>query len=510
MRAANWAVALRVALLLSVACTGSSETEFRPTFRETPCPEDVTSVVLTPVTCGFLTVLENRLEPDGHTIRLFVTRIQPPGGDPAPDPVLVLGIDLGKTPDYAGFAPGAQRVNRELILLDQRGTGHSEPTLACPEVERLGERLIGGRLSDPEVREDLGSAAQACHDRLTGAGIDLSAYNLGEMAADAEDVRRALGIPRWNIASYGSTSRVALEVVRRFPERIRAMWLDTPQFPQADEVTLGISGTRYALSQISADCAADRACSRRFPDLSNALQEAVVRLDEEPIAVTVADTPAAEAAGHPIRVVVDGGAFLRAVRGMVSNIDLGMAPGVPAVIYLALEGNVEVVAYLLSEEPLCLGYQPVCGALAQPFFEGALFSILCHDEVPFVEASRLTAMAGGDPGFQDAYVDSPYLDVCETWDVGEATSVAHRPVSSEVPMLIYAGSYDAYGPLPVAKQAIASLSGAFLVEVPYQGHNVLGSLDCYRDIRNAWIEDPTSPPDTGCIEEIPPPNLRAA
>jgi pimeloyl-ACP methyl ester carboxylesterase len=505
MRAARLAAALGTALLLSVACTESSEMEFRPTFLQTPCPEDVTRVVLTPVTCGFLTVPEKRSEPEGDTIRLFVTRVQPPGGDPAPDPVLVLGIDLGKTPDYAGFAPGAQRVNRELILLDQRGTGHSQPDLACPEVERLGERSVGARLSDPEVRADLQSAAEACHDRLTGEGIDLSAYHLGEMAADAEDVRRALGIPRWNIASYGSTSRVALEIVRRFPDHIRAMWLDTPQFPQVDEVTLGINGTRYALSQISADCAADRACSRRFPDLSNALREAVVRLDEEPVTVTVADTPAAEAAGHPIRVVVDGGAFLRAVRGMVSNIDLGMAPGVPALVYRALEGDVEVVAYLLSEEPLCLGYQPVCGA--QPLFEGALFSILCHDEVPFVEASRLTGMAGGDPGFQDAYVANPYLDVCEVWDVGEATPVAHRPVSSDIPMLIFVGAYDAYGPRPVAEQAVASLSGSFLVDVPYQGHNILGSLDCYRDIRNAWIEDPTSAPDTSCIEEIPPPTF---
>jgi pimeloyl-ACP methyl ester carboxylesterase len=458
--------------------------------------------VLTPVTCGFLTVLENRSVPDGDTIRLFVTRIQPPGGDPAPDPVLILGIDLAKTPDYAGFAPGAQRVNREIILLDQRGTGHSEPNLDCPEVERLGELLVGARLSDPEVRADLQSAAEGCHDRLTGEGVDLSAYHLGEMAADAEDVRRALGIPRWNIASYGSTSRVALEVVRRFPEHVRAMWLDTPQFPQVDGVTLGITGTRYALTQISADCAADRACRRRFPDLSNALREAVVRLDEEPVTVTVADTPAAEAAGHPIPVVVDGGAFLRAVRAMVSNIDLAMAPGVPALIYRGLEGDVEVVAHLLSAEPLCLGYQPVCGA--QPLFEGALFSILCHDEVPFVEASRLAGMAGGNPGFQDAYVDSPYLDVCEVWDVGEATSVAHRPVSSDIPMLIYVGEYDAFGPLPVAEQAVASLSGSFLVDVPYQGHNVLGSLDCYRNIRNAWIENPTSPPDTSCIEEIPP------
>ena len=495
-----------IAVLLLASCTASSEPKFRPTFRQTSCPEDVAFVVLTPVTCGFLTVLEDRSEPEGDTIRLFVTRIQPPGGNSASDPVLTLGIDLGNTPDYAGFAPGAQRYNRELILVDQRGTGHSEPTLACPEVERLGESLVGASLSDTEARADLKSAVEACHRRLTDEGIDLSAYNLGEIAADLEAVRRALVIPRWNVSSYGSASRIALEVVRRFPEHIRAMWLDTPQFPEVDELTLGITGTQYALSQIFADCGADPACSRRFPDLSNALQEALARLDEEPVTVTVESTVGA--AVHPIRVTVDGGAFLRALRAMVSNIDLGMAPRVPAIVYAALEGRVDLVARLLSDESLCLGYQPVCGD--NPFFEGAFFSILCHDEVPFVEAPQLAALAGGDPGFQEAYVASPYLDVCEAWDVGEATSVAHRPVSSDIPMLIYVGGYDAFGSLPDAEQATTSLSGSFLVDVPYQGHNVLGSLDCYRNIRNAWIEDPTSPPDTGCIEGIGPPTFEAS
>lgn len=61
--------------------------------------------------------------------------------------------------------------------------------------------------------------------------------------------------------------------------------------------------------------------------------------------------------------------------------------------------------------------------------------------------------------------------------------------------------------VPVAEEAIASLSGSFPVDVPYQGHNVLGSLDCYRNIRNTWIEDPTSAPDTGCIEEVLPPTF---
>ena len=75
MRGSHVTTFLGAALLLLASCTESSEPEFRPTFQQGPCPDDVTHVVLTPVTCGFLTVLENRSEPGGDTIRLFVTRI---------------------------------------------------------------------------------------------------------------------------------------------------------------------------------------------------------------------------------------------------------------------------------------------------------------------------------------------------------------------------------------------------------------------------------------------------
>ena len=70
--------------------------------------------------------------PDGRTIQLFAVRIEPAGGQPSSDPVLVAD-DFGEPPGYADNAGLAQRVNREVILLDQRGTGPSEPNLDCPE-----------------------------------------------------------------------------------------------------------------------------------------------------------------------------------------------------------------------------------------------------------------------------------------------------------------------------------------------------------------------------------------
>ena len=105
--------------------------EFRPTFGQTPCPEDVTRVVLTPVTCGFLTVLENRSEPDGDTIRLFVTRIQPPAATRRPIPFSSSGSISARLPTMRDSLPAPSGSTASLSW-STRGTGHSEPTLACP------------------------------------------------------------------------------------------------------------------------------------------------------------------------------------------------------------------------------------------------------------------------------------------------------------------------------------------------------------------------------------------
>ncbi len=92
--------------------------------------------------------------------------------------------------------------------------------------------------------------------------------------------------------------------------------------------------------------------------------------------------------------------------------------------------------------------------------------------------------------------------------MGASDPALHQPVMSTIPLLLYTGQFDAFGPAPVADDALSSLTGAYVVHAPYEGHNVLGTLDCFRDIRNAWIENPTAPPDTGCVDDTPPPSFK--
>ena len=199
--------------------------------------------IVAEVSCGYLTVPENRSKP-GRSIRLLVTRVQPPAGSNPAEPLFVAGTETASVPGYSGTSPTAARVGREVIFLDPRGVGHSEPALECPEVAGLTERTLAMPVDDQATRTAFLDAVAGCHQRLTASGIDLGAYNVTEMAADAEDLRRALGIESWNVVTTGTASRIALEMLRWAPEHIRTVILDSPEVPGDDPRAVAVPATR--------------------------------------------------------------------------------------------------------------------------------------------------------------------------------------------------------------------------------------------------------------------------
>jgi pimeloyl-ACP methyl ester carboxylesterase len=510
LRLTRTLVAIPLVIGVSVACTssgGGADGAFRPTFEEVPCPDDVANVVLTFVSCGYLTVLEDRSEPEGGTIRLFVTKIEPPDGPVEPDPMFTIGYDLASIPSYASIGPLSQRMSRVTYLMDQRGAGHSERLLECPEVSELSERMLGARLSDPSARGDLLDAVGRCRDRLVDEGVDLSAYTLEQSAADIEDLRRTLDIPSWNIISWGSDSRVIFEVLRRFPEGIRSVILHGPQLPHLDPITEAPGETRDAIGEVAAVCAADDRCDGAYPDVEGALSRALERLEQDPIEVNVDDSRTAIAAGHPIRVVVDGSAFLRAIRNMISDPDLHRFAEVPGMIHAALDGEVSSVAAVLAEDvDTCAGYLPNC-TIDYRFSHGAYYSALCHDMAGSVDRSALGESIEGEAAWSSAYAENPYLELCEVWDVGVGDPTLAEPVTSDVPILIFRGQFDAFSDRAAIDRSTRTLSAAQVIHVGLDAHDITRDLECYRAIRRAWLDEPTSPADAGCLHDVPTPEF---
>lgn len=473
-------------LVLAGACTGggSAKPAFRPSVAAAKCPADVETFVLKSHSCGYVTVLEDRARPDGPTIRLFYLRVQPAGAA-EPEPIASVGYEIAQPPRYEDIVGIVDSSRRELILLDQRGSGHSEPSLACPEVDAVAADLVAGPLSSDAVRNTLREAIAACRDRLAGGGVRPEAYTLAAAAEDLEDLRLALGVPTWNLISWGTASRLLLEYVRRHPQPARALVLGSPQFPERDPISEAAGDFNNAFRAVAETCSASKECDRRYPNLQRTLSQAVAALERSPVSASM----------HGNDVVVDGAALVRVIRGLVSSHDTEAFGQVPRIVHRALHGEVEAVASkLAADSGMCIGYLPLCD---EPVSLGTYLSFTCLDSPTSLKRAGVHAGAFGK--------SNPYWTACRAWGIGQGDHPA--PVTTDVPSLVLRGEYDAFSPLDLVRRAEANMPNAHVVLVPEFGHDVFG-VDCLRDARNSWLMHPQNDPVySACLQSIPTPTF---
>jgi pimeloyl-ACP methyl ester carboxylesterase len=478
-------------LAVATACTGGrSSGPSSSALTLVECPEDVQIQLLVRHSCGYLTVPEDRSQPHGGSVRLFVVKIPPPDQRPRPDPVFILGGEIGAVPEYGKLQGEAAHLHRVVYILDQRGTGHSRPGLSCPEIDRVSAEGLVERTGDPSLRQRVLVAVANCRSRLLASGIDPSDFDLTSMAADVEDLRRALGVASWNLATYGTWSRLALEVIREHPGHVRAAYLDSPQFPQLDEPTEAAIGTHLLLGQLFAACRAQESCRAAYPGLRQQWREAVTRLDAHPI----------EAHTRVGDALIDGGSFARGLQATLE--DDAELPRFPALVAAALHHriDIDIATTLVSQGSLCAGYRFDC---LPHFSAGVYLSVLCSDEAPFMDPSALRRATARVPGLYAALGTNPYLAACPVWKVPPAPPTVHAPVDASVPVLTVSGRFDPFSPPSLTRRFIRSLVTSFPIEVPGLSHNPLGSSGCQVQIRDAWLEQPSSPPTgRGCLRQL--------
>ena len=495
--------AVTVLTLFAAACTTGSTVigaGYTPTFAPEACPEPVTASASRDTTCGYLTVPEDRSNPSGTQIRLFVVRIAPNKSTTAP-PVVYAGSDLGSPIDYFALSGMADHLDGpEVIGLEPRGTGFSEPNLSCPEVDAIAPQALATPIADPNLRHVFIEAVTACYHRFADQAVDLSAYNVQEAGLDLLDLVRALGLVDWDVVVKGSMSRPVLEAMRSDPPGLRAVVAYDPEFPDTDTFAQAIEGTRAAASELQTLCNADPGCARRFPNLTSTFDAAIRRFDEDPFTVRYRGRD----------VLFDGARLLRDVRNLLASV-AGDDP-----MYLTLPATIDALAHAkdptstiaavvspeLRAQTFCTGYLPAC---ASPTSQGAYYSALCTDVAPFTDADALAALAGGQPAWTQDYVDGPYQDVCDAWKVAPGDDVVTAALQSDVPVLVLTGGFDPTVTPDAIRSGMEGLPNAFLISTPVWGHGPSGITEC-PDVqpRNAFLADPTRAPDARCQERVQP------
>ncbi len=447
---------------------GETAVSLPGTFQSSDCP------FATPrgadVECGYLTVPEDRSSANGPTIRLAVAIVAAPGGATEPPLIYLAGGPGGSAlDDYAADPEGWDfpfMQNRDLILLDQRGTGYSEPTLDCPEFAELDED------ENPDA---------VCFDRLVAEGINLAAYNTPENGADVAALRLALGLAEWDLLGISYGTRLALEVMRSHPEGIRAVILDSPFPPNADTPVDEVYSFTDALTELFADCEQDDYCREEYPDLEAVFLETVQRLNEDETAEIFGDD------------------LVFALSSAFS--DTALIPLLPYVIYEVANDNFDALAEISGED----GYRPRFQSDEdRSDSEGMFNSVICYDEYVLGDYERVEAAVVGNipEELEGALLQNTFdmVSLCSYWS--PRTVVDNTAVSSSIPTLILAGQYDVATPPRWAWLTAATLPNSYLFVVPGAGHSLLTTADCTVAITDDFLANPDQSPNTDCLDEI--------
>ena len=464
-----------VACAALASCSQALSSPAPSALQTVQCPEDVQIDLVVAHTCLRLRVPEDRRQLSGRSIDLLVVRIVPPG-PVSRDPIVDMGGDVGDSFDFGGLGALAGRVHRVAYLLEERGTGHSSPSMACPEAKSVNAATV-------DEAAALGVAAHECLARLRQAGNDPAWFGPADVAADADSLRRAIGASVWNVITYGSSSVFAAELARTYPGTVRSVVVDSPA-PLASQYASG-AATWQAWTSVVAGCRATAACVRAYPNISDDLWARTARaLAAHPIQV-----PGLPAGSGPLGADALG----RVVRAMLS----GPGPDQPALIPSTLNNLVngllssDLNNQLSTDSGGCMGYRPVCGDS----------NALASDLTTMCPLLTTTSTVAGPalPGAQALDPARTFAAACNGWPVA-APAPASLP--QMLPTLVFYGKLD-----PFVDQA--TLDGwthrphAYLVAVPGQTHNAIGFDDCPIMIRNAWVDQPTSPPLTDCLMTLP-------
>lgn len=451
-----------------------------PAFVETTCNlPDVTPDIRPRLRCGTVRVPRDHARPDTGSFSLAVVVIKSAQQPSLPDPVVYIsggpGNPLTIYAAYQAANPYAPR--RDLILIDQRGTGRSEPSL-CPDLERtlLEANLAVAAEGTADAMVKRRAAYIACRDQAIRRGIDLKDFGTSVTVEDFEWVREALGIERWNVYGESYGTAVAMTLVALHPDAVRSVVLDSIYPP--DPVPLSSTIVSDARDAFFAHCARDDACSASFPNLAETYRETLGRLDRNPLIVSV--PPQLQQPDDQARITASLFEVLVSRLLYFPN----AYPTLPRIIQSVHDGDARGLGNLVASEM----------AAARMENRATNAAVECRDRPHF----RNALPAG--PNVLDRI---QLYGVCERWsELGPAPLV---PLGASVPILLLAGQFD-----PVARPSlsrhVAELIGrnARWVEFPLVGHNVRHFSRCGARIAADFIDNPGRAPDTSCADRRPP------
>jgi len=462
--------------------------------------------VQTPVAiqCGTMRVLEKRDQPDSGEVELQVMILRSTAEDPQPDPIVYLegGPGGSATVNLESWIDPVTPLldERDVILVDQRGTGFSTPSLACDE-----------EFSDATLFDTSASVLGECIARLDALGVDRSAYTTFENAADLEELREALGLETWNLYGVSYGTRLAMASMAVDPDGIRSVVLDST-YPLTVDLydTLPSNGLR-SFQAVFGACAADAECNAAYPDLENRFYDTIDRLNAQP-AVVDGIHPMN---GTNLKYRFNGDSLVSILYQALYLPEV--IPDVPEAIDAAANGTTQAIWDLLvapvfpdpdevaryQEDALDIGRESFPPSIT----DGMHLSVQCTEEVPFTDIAEVRADAEPLPPEVSVALIRSVVSLetqCGIWGVPERDIAELDPlINPNIPTLILAGSFDPITPPEWGRIAADRLQNETYLEIQGIGHAVIGGGECAGQIISSFISDPAAFDPNQCTIEAP-------
>jgi pimeloyl-ACP methyl ester carboxylesterase len=471
---------LLVFLLIMVvtSCNGATQiAETHPSLAESLIDPHPCQIANYAATCGHLPVYENRTSQSGRIIDLNIAVIKATSSNPAPDPVFFLAGGPGEAATESTgniqFITWVVNGQRDIVLVDQRGTGGSHQVFApqSPDFSELS-------------REELEVQFAAWLDQaLEDLDMDPRFYTTSVAMDDLDAVRQALGYEEINLfgTSYGTTA--AQYYLRQHEEHVRTVvlfagsLLDVPLFERETE------NAQRTLDLAFDQCEADAACQKAYPDLRAEFATLLDRLDEQPVEVAVEGGS----------VILNRDYFAAKVEWLTR--DTSRIAFLPFWIHQAYEKN----DWTKFAEADNHGIGPTVMA----------HTIRCSEKwaaFPLDEVAR---------GNTDSYLSG--------WSVGEAARTAMickylphgetpeglslQPPSPK-PVLLLNGEWDILNPPDHVAGAKELWQNSLSLVLPWQSHEIsnMGVVSCMQPIVRDFIDRASVEGlDASCLQALPPP-----
>jgi pimeloyl-ACP methyl ester carboxylesterase len=431
------------------------------------------------VRCGTHEVWEDRAAKSGRRIKLNIAVMPARISARESDPLFVFAGGPGQgAVSIAGQVQGIfSRLNdtRDVVLIDQRGTGKSHP-LECANSEQPLQALFEDALPEKMV--------ERC---LEGLDADPRQYITTIAVADIDEVREALGYNRINVwgASYGT--RFALEYLRRYGDHVRSVVLDGVA-PSTMKLPLSfVFDGEAALGKLIAACEGEDRCHKAYPNLRESIASMKGRLAQASMRASIQDPRTADREDINVTENVYLSGLFRPlyVAELASLLPYGIA---------AAEGG--------DFNPLLAQNLQLVDSVSENLSVGLHLAVLCSEDVPRITPEDLARASSAF--FGTALVDD-FVRACRRWPVGKVPADYYEPVRSDVPVLIFSGGIDPATPSHHAEEVARTLTRSRQFIAPQLGHGV-STHGCAPRLIESFVRAGNADGlDGKCLEKIPRP-----